>query len=334
MKKIFAAVAVCGLICRAIPLSGAETAPEPTQIYTVQKGDTLWGLSERFFDDPFFWPNLWSRNPAVGNPHLIFPGQKLRIFPDRVEIAAPPLAEAPSPATAAQTAADSVPDKTFLVTGREGFLAEEELQGSGHIIGTPEGHVFVGTGDEVYTDIGTASGAQKGDRFDIFSSREVIIHPTRHLPVGSKIIPLGILELNGLTPSGSRARITVSYREISSGAVLVPWRENKRTIPLKAASRAQSAVIIDSLTGARHFGTGDIVFLDIGKDRGAEIGNMLYIVRNVNPGPEYRGPSTLPREVIGALVIVDTGRGISKALTVKAVSPITLGDQAVTVLPE
>lgn len=27
--------------------------------YIVKKGDTLWDLSESFFNDPFFWPDLW-----------------------------------------------------------------------------------------------------------------------------------------------------------------------------------------------------------------------------------------------------------------------------------
>ena len=63
-------------------------------------------------------------------------------------------------------------------------------------------------------DIGTGLGARKGDRFWIYSKQEVINHPTRHVTVGYKIVPLGTLELNELTSTGSRATITDSYREI------------------------------------------------------------------------------------------------------------------------
>src|SRR6266702_3103461 len=48
---------------------------EPT-VYVVKKGDTLWGLSDRFIKDPYYWPNLWANNPIITNPHLIFPGEK------------------------------------------------------------------------------------------------------------------------------------------------------------------------------------------------------------------------------------------------------------------
>ena len=57
--------------------------------------DTLWGISKRFIKDPYYWPNLWSHNPGIGNPHLIYPGQTLHIYDGRIEIVpvAPPATE-------------------------------------------------------------------------------------------------------------------------------------------------------------------------------------------------------------------------------------------------
>jgi nucleoid-associated protein YgaU len=39
--------------------------------YRIIKGDTLWDISKRFFEDPFRWQKLWKRNPYVKNPDLI-----------------------------------------------------------------------------------------------------------------------------------------------------------------------------------------------------------------------------------------------------------------------
>ncbi len=46
--------------------------------YQVQKGDTLWGISQMLFGDPYFWPKLWSLNhDIIFNPHFIYPDNKL-----------------------------------------------------------------------------------------------------------------------------------------------------------------------------------------------------------------------------------------------------------------
>ena len=44
----------------------------------VQKGDTL-DISTMFLEDPWYWPEIWFKNPQVENPHLIYPGDTLAI---------------------------------------------------------------------------------------------------------------------------------------------------------------------------------------------------------------------------------------------------------------
>ena len=47
--------------------------------YTVQKGDTLWSLAQKFLNNPADWRKIWHTNPQVRNPNLIFPGDQLEI---------------------------------------------------------------------------------------------------------------------------------------------------------------------------------------------------------------------------------------------------------------
>src|SRR6266853_1472784 len=47
--------------------------------YTIQKGDTLWDLSQKFLNNPWYWPKIWSLNPGIENPHWIYPGNKIRV---------------------------------------------------------------------------------------------------------------------------------------------------------------------------------------------------------------------------------------------------------------
>lgn len=334
MKTLILVVSLFGmLLATAQPVAAAPT-PEPT-LYVVKRGDTLWDLSERFFSDPFYWPNLWSKNPFLGNPHLIYPGQKLRIYPDRVEII-PPVAPAAPADTKEVHPGEMKPlkEKVFSVIGSEGFISEEELAGVGRIVATNHGRVIVGTGESVYTDLGSRSGARIGDRLSIYARREVINHPSRHVEVGYKIIPLGTLELTELTPTGSRATITSSWREIGSGALLLPWQDERREISLKAASRRLTGIMLDSLTGSRTVGPGDVIYIDLGSRQGLAVGNMLHAVRQPIPDRGVTGTIALPPQLLGALVVIRVGRDAATALVVKNAEPMYLGDTVVTVLPE
>ena len=54
------------------------TADAPEQ-YVVKPGDTLWDISKVYLRDPWYWPEIWYVNPQVANPHLIYPGDVLRL---------------------------------------------------------------------------------------------------------------------------------------------------------------------------------------------------------------------------------------------------------------
>ncbi len=327
MKRSFIAVLLAACVL-AIPLTTLAQPEEPI-IYIIKQGDTLWGLSDQFLKDPFYWPDLWARNPSVTNPHLIYPGQRLKIYPDRIEIEPAPSAAAKVPrATAPETGAAA--EKTFVVNGSEGFLAEKEPKTSGHIIVTNNDKQLTGTDDVVYTDIGKAGGARTGERFSIFQTMETVSHPVKNYTVGYRVASLGTLQLVDLKKNNSKAIITRSYREIGPGAYLMPYRNRKREISLRAARKDFEGYIVSSRDGIITLGAGDIAYLDLGKKQGLEVGNVLYVVRDMKPSSTNyfeRKSRSLPRDVIGAVVIVDTGENTSTALIVKSVEAIYRGDR-------
>ncbi len=60
----------------------AVTEGRRSEIYIVQKGDTLWSISQTLFGDPNFWPKIWAINrQGITNPHQILPGLKVYFYP-------------------------------------------------------------------------------------------------------------------------------------------------------------------------------------------------------------------------------------------------------------
>lgn len=333
MKPFITALFVAFLL---VPAAQSQAKSEEPQVYVIQQGDTLWGLSEKFLRDPKYWPDLWARNPALTNPHVIFPGQKLKFYPDRVEIVTdepPPL----QPVVAAPEAAPAVPpakqevvkEVTFPTSGGEGFLVEENQKLLGRIISTNQNRQIVGEDDIVYIDIGRNSGARVGDRFSIFRRAETISHPVTNQIMGFKAVPLGTLQISELEDKVSKALITKSFQEIDPGSYLLPYSEKKRSVPLQAADRDLTGFIVETKTGNKAIATGDIAYIDLGKFHGIKPGNLVYIVRDVPIDSKYIDAPVgkLPPEVIGALVVLETAQTTSTALVVKSIDTIYRGDR-------
>jgi LysM repeat protein len=318
----------------------AATQDEPT-IYVIKQGDTLWGLSERFIKDPKYWPNMWSKNSQVTNPHFIYPGQKLRIFPDRLElvpkeevaaVVAPAPKAAPA-ATVAEALQQVAAEKTYTLYGSEGFLAEKNFKPYGLIIGSQHDRIIVGVDDIVYTDIGADLNARGGDKFSILRKGAPVKHPLNNEEMGYKMVPLGTLQLTDVERKSSRAIITKSTREISPGAFLTPRKDTRRReISLKNSGSDLKGYIIESFSGINIIAAGDVVYIDLGTNQGAEAGNMLYIVRDVTIDQRYveGRVDKLPQELLGALVIIEAGSKTSAALVVKSIDTIYKGDRIVS----
>lgn len=56
--------------------------------HIVVDGDTLWDLAQKFYNNPYEWSRIWSANPYINNPDLIYPDDRVvipGIAPNRVE---------------------------------------------------------------------------------------------------------------------------------------------------------------------------------------------------------------------------------------------------------
>ncbi|MBW8772793.1 MAG: LysM peptidoglycan-binding domain-containing protein, partial [Gemmatimonadetes bacterium] len=92
------------------PLAAQQPSAAVPETHTVKKGDTLWGISKQYFNDPLQWPRLYQMNTAVvEDPHWIYPGEVLHLRTDLAVTTVPADSNVPMPvATPADSAAAAV----------------------------------------------------------------------------------------------------------------------------------------------------------------------------------------------------------------------------------
>ena len=61
--------------------------------YIIERGDTLWGLGQKWLGDPFLWPQIWDQNRYVQDSHWIYPGDPI-VRPGKTQVVPP---EGPPP---------------------------------------------------------------------------------------------------------------------------------------------------------------------------------------------------------------------------------------------
>jgi LysM repeat protein len=322
-------------------------AGQNPQIYTIKKGDTLWGISEQFLKDPYYWPNLWSNNPELLNPHFIYPGQKLAIYDGRIEIVP---AEAPQaeevvteqPATESAEVAEELEVVEPLPTevqeeitikipgGGIGFLGVDDLNSVGRIIDATDNRLILGTGDTAFLEMDKLGATYPGTRLSIFSLGDKVYHPVSKKLMGYQVYELGTMEIVDVHSEVASGRIVTALREILRGSLVAPYIIGDPVISLKRAQSAVSGYLVATQRGQSTIGQFDVVFTDLGSNAGVEVGNLLHISRPRKASTASLADLKLPDILVGEGLVLSASAQSSAVLVLKAVDTIDVGDRVST----
>lgn len=310
-------------------------AREEPIIYTVKQGDTLWDISQRFIKDPHYWPNLWSNNPAIGNPHLIYPGQRLRIYDGRIEII--PVGGGASEVGAAVI----TPEEVLLIPtfgGAQSFISVTEVDSLGTLIDTVDNRVMVVTNDTVFLEMRDLAATKPGDVYELITLGPKVTHPAAKKtfgyqladPIGYQTIQLGTLEITEVTEFVAVATITNALREIKRGAMVRPYRQIPDRIPRLLADNIIEGYILTDDIGKLAIGQWETILIDIGEESGLQVGHELDLFRR----REATELASIDKELIlpdidlGDAIVLEVRHGFAEALVTRTTNlPIFRGDR-------
>ncbi len=340
-----------------IDLNKADFEGAP-QEHTVVEGDTLWDLSAEFLKSPWYWPKLWSLNPQIKNPHLIYVGDRVSFKPTGEIILAPTEGLVESDDTEegeedeyarSGKTLDRRPEdfKDYVTLGgryriekfkniddtvfdvpKQGFVSDRELKSVGKVVAAFEKKEMLATEDSCYVKM--KQSANIGDYVQFFRTEGDITHPVTGDPAGKKIVLLGRGKVLDMTNDGiATVRIVKSYDAIERGTLVRAWQETPKHVKIAESKPNVKGYVMDSLYPIQFSGDGHLIFLDLGKKDGLETGMMLKVYRKAcseDNDLSEEDVAALPYEAVGEVVVVTPYEKSSTAVVVKSLISIERGD--------
>jgi hypothetical protein len=243
--------------------------------HLVRRGDTLWGICDEYFRNPYQWPRVWSYNPQIKNPNWIYPGDEVRLRSGGDAVAG-----APGPAGPAQGGSPTVVDRRRRVPHDtvflrdQGWIHDESDDVWGELTGAATDKVFLSDLDEVYLSLKKGHDVQLGQKLTLFKTRQTVA-------VGAIVQVLGTVRIDDWNPKErvARARMIETLDVVERGAKVGPVARTFNVVPPARNDADVEAHVLASVHPNEFFGQNQVVFIDKGEAAGLKPGNRLFIVR-------------------------------------------------------
>ena len=330
---------------------GPVIASDAPQSYVVKRRDTLWGIAKVFLRDPWFWPEIWQVNPQVQNPHLIYPGDTLRLvyidgrprvtvqrgMTDRGDSVRVEPRVRSEPREAAVT---TIPYETVAAfMSKPSVLSDEQIEAAPYVLASRDRHIVISNGDTVYAR-GFSTPADPGTRYNVVRVGDALRDPDDDRILGYDGIYTGA---GRVTRGGDPATLlmTESARETVPGDKLFAGGVEVALdfIPSSPKKKVKGSIISVS-DGVTVIGQYQVVVINRGARDGLAPGNVLAVfgvggtVRDtVSRG--YLGETSrltartvqLPDERSGTFMVFKTFDQISYGLIMEAKDIIRVADR-------
>lgn len=300
--------------------------------YVVKKGDTLWGIANRFLRDPWQWPEVWYVNDQVRNPHQIYPGDRLRLVyvdgrpqlgSDRVsgigvERLSPQVRELPLDGAIPMIPIDAI--RNFLRGPR--LVTSDELGASPYLLAFDDNHLVGGAGVSVYVQ---NLEPKKAYTYAVVRRGQVYKDPDNGDLLGYEAVPVGDAEVVEYGQP-STAVLSRTTREALVGDRLLPAEPEafSENFYPRAPASAIDGRIIAVTDAVSEIGQYQIVALNRGSNHGLEPGHVLDILQanRTAQDPYSVRRVKLPETYAGQLIVFKVTPRVSFGLVMSITRPV------------
>jgi len=334
-KSIQAIIFFLFLTLIAVPLSLAAAETDKTVkyetgfYYTVQKGDTLWDLAQKFSDTPWQWPELWKENNQIANPHRIYPGERIRLYRRWGAHGYGEDSQGGKRPVEDGLVMTKMLDFQYAAIERVGFIRKEPVSSHGTIFKV-EGHKqMISTGDLVYIRPAKDFSLEPGNKYTIYRTLKPIKNRQTNKFIGIQHLLAGTVEITLKRPEFVLGRVVAAYRPIKIGDLLMPFHRRLPQIQIQDSPQGLQGQIIDDEEHTAMFAESAIAFIDKGEQEGVVPGQLYWVYKQekyrINPEDKY--DVTLTPVLLGELLVLHTEKTTATVIITDSRQAIRAGDK-------
>jgi nucleoid-associated protein YgaU len=339
-----AAVALLLAMPTARAAVGDYLRTDAPDVYTVVKGDTLWDISGRFLSKPWLWPEIWQENPQIENPHLIYPGDRIRLVyidgaprlvvdrgdgsrtyrmsPGTTRLQ-PEIRSTPLESAIPAISLDAI--QGFLVQNR--VVEPEVISAAPYVVSGDSERLVLGAGDRLYV----RGLLPDSESFNFVRKGPVYIDPETQEVLGQEATYIGLGRVVGQDGEVSTMAVNSSREEVAIGDRVLPTEERRVDSNFYPSSPQQEVhgEIISVFGGVTQVGPYDVVVINRGEREGLEVGNVLAIYQKGGLVRDRIANETirLPSERAGLMMIFRSFEKLAYGLVLAAEKPLAVEDE-------
>lgn len=310
------------------------TTPE---FHVVEKGDTLWGICDTYYRDPYLWPKIWSYNDQITNAHWIFPGDRVRLTD--------PFDRPPEQIEAGPSLRFSVMDPershrpSSYTLNRFAYIEDGQLEQDMEVYGGAEAKVMMATLDTVYLSYDPANPPIAGERLAVYRPERRIRdlklkgdrEPKPDETIGYLVEVTGEVYVTRVSKKSAEAKIVSSTRPIERGMKVGELRTRFSRVEPVPSDVTDTGLVVDTVRDYELSGNYHFVISNLGASQGIRRGNVLEVVHK---GDAYSKKHKLltpyeeghPRRLVGQVLVLEVQAESSIGVVIYSNREIEIGD--------